>query len=129
MSETWDGGCLCGRIRFRASGRPKWTLWCHCQSCRRHSGAPAAAFASFDETAVEITAGDITQFVSSPGMRRGFCSTCGSTLTCQGGPTPHETHFHIGAFDHPERLPPPMGEYFVEERLPWFCLAETATPG
>ena len=121
MSQHWDGGCLCGAVRFRASGAPKWTIWCHCQSCRKHSGAPAAAFAAFDETDVEVTSGEITKFASSPGTRRGFCSMCGSTLTCEGDRTPGELHFHIGAFDRPEALPP-MAEVFPEERLPWVCV-------
>ena len=118
MNDIWEGGCLCGAVRFRASGAPKWTIWCHCQSCRRHTGAPAAAFAAFDNTAFEVTKGEITIFVSSPGMRRGFCATCGSTLTCGGEKSPGEVHFHIGAFDHAERLAP-VAEFFAEERLPW----------
>jgi hypothetical protein len=122
-TQSWTGGCLCGAVRFRAEGPPKWTIWCHCQSCRKHSGAPAAAFAAFDEARVEVTKGVITKFASSPGMLRGFCSTCGSTLTCQGGPSPpDELHFHLGAFDEPGKLPP-MGEYFVEERLPWLHIS------
>jgi len=128
MRQSWDGGCLCGAVRFRASGAPKWTIWCHCQSCRKHSGAPAAAFAAFDESVVEVTKGEIKKFASSPGMLRGFCSTCGSTLTCQGGARPDELHFHIGAFDHPEELPP-MGEYFAEERLPWVHLGDVGKAG
>lgn len=118
MSEAWEGGCLCGAVRFRANGAPKWTIWCHCQSCRRHSGAPAAAFAAFDEVNVEIDSPAFTRFASSPGMRRGFCSTCGSTLTCQGGALPDELHIHIGAFDRAADLQP-QAEYFVDERLPW----------
>lgn len=129
MSQSWDGGCLCGAVRFRASGPPRWKIWCHCQSCRKHSGAPASAFAAFDQARVEVTKGEITKFASSPGMLRGFCSTCGSTLTCQGGrASPDELHFHIGAFDEPEKLPP-TGEYFVEERLPWFRLADVGKVG
>ena len=129
MSQTWDGGCLCGAVRFRARGAPKWTIWCHCQSCRKHSGAPASAFAAFDEAMVEVTAGEITKFASSPGMLRGFCATCGSPLTCQGGPAPpDELHFHIGAFDEAAKLPP-TGEYFVEERLPWVHLGDVGKAG
>lgn len=119
MSEVWEGGCLCGDVRFRAEGAPKWVVWCHCQSCRRHSGAPAAAFVAFDEEHVEVTRGEITKFASSPDMRRGFCARCGSTITCQGGPRPGEVHFHLGAMDQPERLVP-TSHVFPEERLPWF---------
>lgn len=122
MSESWTGGCLCGAVRFRAEGAPKWVVWCHCHSCRKHSGAPASAFAAFDQARVEVTTGEITKFASSPGMLRGFCSTCGSTLTCQGGPSPpDEIHFHIGAFDRAEALAP-TAEFFKEERLPWLHL-------
>ena len=55
MSEARDGGCLRGRVRFRASGPSKWTIRRHCRSRRKHSGAPAAAFAACDETMVELT--------------------------------------------------------------------------
>ena len=121
--EIWEGGCLCGTVRFRAKGSPKWVIWCHCQSCRKHSGAPVAAFAAFDESMVEMTNGQITKFASSPGILRGFCATCGSTLTCQGDKMPVELHFHIGAFDEPAKLPP-TSAYYVEERLPWVHLVE-----
>ena len=121
MGESWTGGCLCGAVRFRAEGAPKWVVWCHCHSCRKHSGAPASVFAAFDEDQVAVTKGEITKFASSPGMLRGFCATCGSTLTCQGGQRPDELHFHIGAFDRAQALAP-TAEFFQEERLPWLHL-------
>ncbi|WP_312162967.1 GFA family protein [Phenylobacterium sp.] len=122
MSEVWEGGCLCQAVRFRASGAPKWTIWCHCQSCRKHSGAPVSAFAAFDAASVEVVRGEITRFASSPGVLRGFCATCGSTLTCEGDRSLGELHIHIGAFDEPERLAP-IAEVFPEERLPWVCFS------
>ncbi|WP_255417518.1 GFA family protein [Maritimibacter sp. 55A14] len=47
------GGCLCGATRFRAIGPNKGAGYCHCESCRRHTGAPVAAFVVFDAKQVE----------------------------------------------------------------------------
>jgi hypothetical protein len=120
MSERiHQGRCLCGAVGFEARGAPKWVLWCHCESCRRHSGAPASVFASFADDAVTITRGEIAKYRSSPGVDRGFCAQCGSTLTCGNEKLPGETHFHIGAFVDAAALAP-VGTFFAEERLPWF---------
>ena len=118
-TQRLEGGCLCGAIRFIAKGEPKGVYWCHCQSCRRHTGAPVSVFVAFKRDAYTVTRGEITKFDSSPGQtRRGFCARCGSTLTCESPPTGAETHFHVGAFDQAEQLRPTK-HYFPEERLPW----------
>ena len=123
--EQLEGGCLCGAVRFITTGKPKAIYWCHCQSCRRHTGAPTAVFAVFDCGAYTVTKGEITKFDSTPGRtRRGFCPSCGSTMTCESLPGPMETHFHIGVFDQAAQLQPTSKQYFAEERLPWLHLAE-----
>src|SRR4051812_10624164 len=105
MSEQIQGGCLCGAVRFVAPGEPTGVAWCHCQSCRRHSGAPVSVFVGFQHDAYKVTKGKITKFNSSPGRLRGFCARCGSTLTCEGERSP-EVHFHIGTFDDAARFEP-----------------------
>lgn len=118
MDELYQGRCLCGDVSFEARGKPKWVLWCHCESCRRHSGAPASVFVSFGDDAVSMTQGAIAKYISSPGVERGFCARCGSTLTCSNQKLPNETHFHIGAFERAAELAP-TGAFFADERLPW----------
>jgi len=118
-----SGGCLCGAVRFAADGPPKWTSYCHCGSCRRHTGAPVSAYAGFDVSKVQFTAAPPTYFDSSPGVRRGFCGRCGSTLSYQGERWPGEIHLHVGAFDDPETLAP-AGHAFADERVPWLRLAD-----
>jgi hypothetical protein len=125
MTERLEGGCLCGAVRFVATGQPKAVYWCHCQSCRRHTGAPVAVLARYDLKDYTVTKGEISKFDSTPGRtRRGFCARCGSTLTCESLPGPTETHFHIGAFDQAAQLEPSKNQFFPEERLPWLHLAE-----
>ena len=91
-----------------------------CQSCRRHTGAPVSAYAGFEVAKVRFT-GELCHFESSPGVRRGFCGRCGSTLTYQGDRWPGEIHLHVGAFDDAATLPP-TGHAFADERLPWLKL-------
>ena len=116
-----EGGCICGAVRFAASGKPKNVFWCHCSSCRRHSGAPVSVFVGFERGNYRVTKGEIAKFASSPGTMRGFCRTCGSTLTCEVSALPGETHFHVGAFEAPEQFQPGR-HYFREEQLPWLHL-------
>jgi hypothetical protein len=122
MKEQYEGGCLCGAVRFVATGRPKGVYWCHCQSCRRHSGAPASVFVAVEVANYTITRGEIAKFDSTPGRtRRGFCARCGSTLTCETTSLPTETHFYLGAFDRAADLAPTR-HVFREEQLPWLHL-------
>jgi len=51
MREQFEGGCLCGAVRFVATGQPKWVSWSHCQSCRKHGGAPVSVFVAFERSA------------------------------------------------------------------------------
>ena len=120
--EQFEGGCLCGAVRFVATGQPNGAFWCHCQSCRKHTGAPVSVFVEFDREACTVTKGEITKFESTPGKtRRGFCAVCGSTLTCETFLLPNVIHFHVGAFDQPA-LFQPTRTFFEEERLPWLRL-------
>ena len=122
MSERTEGGCLCGAVRFVARGEPLNVAWCHCQSCRRHSGAPVSVFLAIRRDAFEVTKGDITRFNSSPGRWRGFCVRCGSTLTCEGESN-SPVHLHIGSIDQAARFAPTR-HIFPEELLPWLHLTE-----
>lgn len=124
MVEIYEGRCLCGYIRFKATGKPKWVLWCHCQSCRRHSGAPASVFVAFADDAVSLTSGVIAKYESSPGVEHGFCARCGSTLTCSNPKLPGETHFHIGAFERADGLAP-TGAFLLKNA----CRGSTHAPG
>ena len=87
-----------------ATGQPESVVWCHCESCRKHSGAPVSVFVAFKPDAYVVTEGQITKYNSSPGRWRGFCARCGSTLTCESERLSSKTHFHIGHFVMPRNF-------------------------
>ena len=95
MSDHIEGGCLCGTVRFTVTGEPLNIAWCHCASCRRHSGAPVSVFLAVRRGDFAVNKGEITKFNSSRGRWRGFCARCGSTLTCEGEANSPEGHLHV----------------------------------
>jgi hypothetical protein len=121
----WTGRCLCGAIRYRAEGVPEWVAFCHCESCRRATGAPTTAYAGFLRERFRYLRGEPARFRSSPGVIRSFCGRCGTPLTYEGDRWPGEVHLLVGTLDHPERITP-RGHAFAEERLPWLHLAGAA---
>lgn len=52
--DRFTGGCLCGRVRIVATGRPDRVGLCHCLDCRKHHGALFLATAIFPQEAVTI---------------------------------------------------------------------------
>ena len=112
------GRCLCGAVRYRAAGAPMWIANCHCESCRRATGAPMASYAGFAAERFAYTVGAPARFASSPGVTRSFCGRCGTPLTYEGARWPGEVHVLIGTLDRPEDFPPTR-DAFVEEKLPW----------
>lgn len=54
MSHTQRaGGCLCGAVRFNATGEPLRSGVCHCLDCRKTSGSSWSFFAVFPRTSFE----------------------------------------------------------------------------
>jgi len=74
------GSCLCGAVRFDVACPLAPPDACHCTQCRKHSGH---FFVSTDVPRAALTvhgALGVTWYRSSENVRRGFCSTCGSSL-------------------------------------------------
>ncbi len=117
------GGCLCGAVRYDAIGEPLEVGYCHCHSCRRHTGAPLVALVFFEADKVRFTKRDRSIYKSSPGVERGFCDQCGTSLTWEGKYGGRAViNIHISAFDDPDPHVPGSC-FFHEERIAWFEVA------
>lgn len=101
-----QGGCHCGAIRYEASAGPRGGTICHCRSCRRLTGAPAVAWASFEASQVRFTAGDPQELASSPGVRRRFCRDCGTHLSYESQASPGELDLTTASLDDPGAFAP-----------------------
>ncbi len=125
MAEVHAGNCLCGRVRFEASGEPLWVAHCHCASCRRNTGSAVATFVGFREKDFRYTQGAPKVYESSPGVKRSFCADCGTPLTYGGARAPGEVHAYLGVMDDAARYPATV-HVFTEEALPWLHIQDQA---
>lgn len=111
--DSSTGGCLCGDVRFVASGRPYRVGICHCLDCRKHHGALFYASAIFPQDAVTIR-GDTRDYEG-----RHFCPRCGSSVFARLG---DEIEIHLGSLDMPDQFKPSYESWTVrrEAWLPRF---------
>ena len=116
-----EGGCLCGRIRYAIKGDPRWVASCHCQSCRRATGAAFATFLGVGRENFEVFQGIPMARASSPGVTRCFCPDCGTALTYENDKLPGEVHVLVGSLDNPAEFPPTL-HVNVSEKLPWLVI-------
>ena len=103
------GGCLCGALRFTATGQPYRIGLCHCMDCRKSHGALFHASAIFPETAVTLT-GPWQTF-----RGRSFCPTCGSQVFAH---IEDEIGINLGSFDAPDQFRPTY-ELWTTRREGW----------
>ena len=117
-----EGGCLCGAVRFRTDGAPTRVKVCHCRMCRKASGAPMMAWATFPRDRVTFFPATPKLRRSSERAQRGFCADCGSPLVWQQ-PDGTSLDLAVGAFDDPDALAP-SEHIWTESRVRWLNLTD-----
>ena len=135
-SAVFEGGCLCGAVRYRATSPPLRGVICHCSMCRRHSGGPVLAFVHFRVQDLVWVRGEPTRYRSSAFAERGFCSTCGSTLSMHEEVLADRVQIAVGSLDQPQRVriddhvwtQHQLPWFLIEDRLPRFATSSTAVP-
>ncbi|HEX9172163.1 MAG TPA: GFA family protein [Telluria sp.] len=115
------GGCYCGAIRYRVTGPISAPTVCHCELCRRTTGAPCVAWFSVPSGDFVLLSGTPTRFRSSIHATRTFCPACGTGLTFVDDATPGETDITTCSLDEPGKVPP-QDHTFTSSKLAWLKL-------
>ena len=116
------GGCMCGEVRYRLTPLAAEVDYCHCDMCRKWSGAPVSAWAQVPASQFRLTKGTATPYVSSKIGIRYFCPTCGTSIfmTDEAG---SGVGVMLGTLDDQEALQP-VAHGFWPARLAWFKLTD-----
>ena len=114
-----SGGCHCGAVRYEADGEVLHHAICHCEDCRRASGAPMVAWIASKSDQVRVTSGAPKIRASSEHGRRHFCADCGTGLFYTNETSlPGITDIQSATSDNPEAAPPTAHIQYAEH-LGW----------
>jgi len=124
MNKHFEGGCLCGSVRYSLTAPPHYVYFCHCRDCQRESGSPFVTDMNVDRASLRIT-GPMTRYTrtgdSGRSVHRNFCTTCGTTLLTEFDVDPDHVSIKACSLDDPSSLKPDR-HLFTSRTQPWLEL-------
>ena len=121
MSESTvsrDGGCRCGRVRFRLSALPFLTMACHCKGCQRMTGGPYSLSVAVPSEGFSVTTGAPVIGGLHGAIRHYFCSYCMSWLFTRPDGLDWFVNVRATMLDEVDWFVPFI-ETCTDEKLPW----------
>ncbi len=121
--RDFEGGCLCGDIRYRSTGPPLRGVICHCSMCRKHTGSLIMACVHFPIGAFTWLGPEPTRYQSSEYAGREFCPRCGSTLSVHEDVLPDRVRIDDHVWTREK-----VSWFEIGDDLPRFEKSSTAVP-
>ncbi len=121
--ERFEGGCLCGLLRYESTAPTADAGYCHCRLCQRSSGAPVLAWGAFPIDHFAYRKGSPRIYQSSPHARREFCGSCGTQIAFVDTQTPATVDVNLATLDVPEAVKPAW-HIWTSSRIAWFDTAD-----
>ena len=118
MSETREGGCRCGRVRFAISAPELLTMACHCSGCQRMTGSAFSLSLAVPEAAFAVTAGEPVVGGLHGEVRHLHCPHCMSWMFTRPPPAFGIVNVRATMLDDARGFTPFI-ETYTSEKLPW----------
>lgn len=125
-----EGGCSCGKIRYRLTADPIVVHCCHCRSCQRESGSAFALNAVIETARVELP-GAAPERIDTPsdsgkGQAVFRCPDCRVAVWSHyAGAGESAAFVRVGTLDDPDACPPDV-HIFTASKQPWVALPQGA---
>lgn len=127
MSEVFEGGCFCGRVRYRQFGLPMFIQCCHCVDCQRQTGSAFAINALIEAERVEVTSGEPTMITlpTDSGHPHDVyrCNECQTALWSDYGRRGWMRFMRVSTLDCAGAFTPDV-HIFTRSKLPWVQVPE-----
>jgi hypothetical protein len=130
MTSNFQGGCLCGAVRYVSQAAPIMGGHCHCVDCRKSSGSGHCSHLVVPKPAVSVT-GNVTVYDrpadSGNMVSRAFCPTCGAPIYSLNTAMPDMIFLRASSLDDPEVFQPQIVVY--TKRAPSWDHMDPNLPG
>jgi len=114
----WEGGCRCGKIRFRVSAPPLLTAACHCTGCQRMSASAFSLSLALPAAAFSIVTGEPVIGGMHGPARHYFCGWCLSWMFTRPDGLDDIVNLRASMLDRHEWFVP-FVEFWTDEKLSW----------
>ncbi|MEO0329389.1 MAG: GFA family protein [Pseudomonadota bacterium] len=115
------GHCRCGGVEMHASQAPNFLVYCHCDDCRRSTGAPLLASVAFPkESVVWDNLESLAEYGNQESSRL-FCNNCGSPVAQKHAEISDRIVFNTGFMDNPDAYPP-TAHTFASKQISWLAM-------
>ena len=128
MTDTLEGGCACGHLRYRMRTMPMFVHCCHCKDCQRQTGSAFVLNALIETDRIDLRSGTPAPHAMPTDSGRPHtvfrCPDCGTAVWSEYGGLKTLRFVRVGTLDEPSSLPPDVHIY-TRSKLPWITLPET----
>lgn len=125
MPTEISGSCFCKAVQYRITAPIPLVVNCHCNHCKKASGAAFSSLAVIREKRLEIIAGRevLASYQLAETLTKHFCRCCGTPIFNRNSHYPGRCMVALGSLDDPT-LVTPAANIHCENRLSWVLLDE-----
>src|SRR5690348_3889496 len=106
-----EGGCLCGKVRYSASGDAAFVGVCHCRDCQKFTGSAFSVVIGVPKPALSVQ-GKVSTYSKTgdtgKSISRQFCPECGASLVDEADALPGVVMIATGTLDDASWVKPAM---------------------
>jgi hypothetical protein len=122
MSETFEGRCHCGEVRYRLTSAPMFVHCCHCSDCQRQTGAAFAINALIETDRIEMLEGEPVAIPTPTPSGRPHdiyrCPTCQTAVWSDYGRRPQMRFVRVATLEDQHAITPDV-HIFTRSKVPW----------
>ncbi len=114
----WDGGCMCGQLRFRISAPPLLTMACHCTGCQKLTASAYSLSLAVPSEGFEVTSGEPAVGGMHGVHKQLYCPHCKNWVFTRPGGLDFLVNVRATMLDDHHWVVPYV-ETWTAEKLPW----------